>query len=331
MTLMILGEAWGREEEQLREPFVGAAGRMLKSSLSAVGIRYDECYTTLVFHLRPQPTNDIKNLCGPKSEGIPGLPALVSGKYVRAEYSSELTRLYDELTKVKPTMILALGGTACWALGLGSSIKKIRGAPTMTKWGKVFPTIHPASIFRDWSQRVVFHADLEKVAREKEFPEIRRPQREIWVEPTMEDLHEFEARFITNCSKLSVDIETSGDEITCIGFAPSIDRALVVPFVLEDRSRYWKTRDEEVAAWQWVKRVCESHPHIVGQNFLYDMHRLWRSYGIATPGLQDDTMLLHHALYPELEKGLGFLGSVYTNEARWKFMRTADTLKKEDE
>jgi len=42
-------------------------------------------------------------------------------------------------------------------------------------------------------------------------------------------------------------------------------------------------------------------------------------------------MLLHHALFIELEKGLGFLGSVYTSEARWKFMRDVDTLKRGDE
>jgi hypothetical protein len=39
-------------------------------------------------------------------------------------------------------------------------------------------------------------------------------------------------------------------------------------------------------------------------------------------------MLLHHALQPESEKGLGFLGSVYTNEASWKLMRTS-TIKRD--
>jgi hypothetical protein len=43
-------------------------------------------------------------------------------------------------------------------------------------------------------------------------------------------------------------------------------------------------------------------------------------------------MLLHHSMQPELEKGLGFLGSVYTDEPSWKFMRTDhSTLKQADE
>jgi hypothetical protein len=33
-------------------------------------------------------------------------------------------------------------------------------------------------------------------------------------------------------------------------------------------------------------------------------------------------MLLHHAMQPEAPKGLEFLGSVYTNEASWKLMRS---------
>ena len=52
--------------------------------------------------------------------------------------------------------------------------------------------------------------------------------------------------------------------------------------------------------------------------------------GIACRGAAEDTMLLHHALQPEMEKGLAFLGSVYTDEATWKFMSKVDTLKKED-
>ena len=173
--IFILGEAWGQEEKRAGEPFVGASGRMLKASLRAVGIRYEDCYVSSVFNLQPEPSNDVRNLCGPKSDGIAGMPSLVSGKYVRAEYASELKRLHAELQSVRPTMILALGGTACWSLGISGSTKRLRGAPILSKFGKVFPTVHPAAIFRDWSLRPVFYADLAKAAKDAEYPEIRRP------------------------------------------------------------------------------------------------------------------------------------------------------------
>jgi hypothetical protein len=43
-------------------------------------------------------------------------------------------------------------------------------------------------------------------------------------------------------------------------------------------------------------------------------------------------MLLHHSLFPEMLKGLGFLGSIYTNEQSWKLMSRpkADTEKRDE-
>jgi hypothetical protein len=43
-------------------------------------------------------------------------------------------------------------------------------------------------------------------------------------------------------------------------------------------------------------------------------------------------MMLHHSLYPEMKKSLGFLGSIYTDEASWKLMRQEKTdTEKRDE
>jgi hypothetical protein len=41
-------------------------------------------------------------------------------------------------------------------------------------------------------------------------------------------------------------------------------------------------------------------------------------------------MLLHHALYPEAQKSLGYMGSLYTDEGSWKQMRGKTTIKRED-
>lgn len=336
--MVLVGEAWGKDEEEKREPFVGASGRMLNGILHSVGIDRRECFVTNVFNLRPQPTNDIKNLCGPKAEGIKGMPQLQSGKYVRAEYASEIERLYRELEVCKPNVIVALGATPAWALlhktpGFTSGIKKIRGAPLQSHLGyKVLPTYHPAAIMREFKLRPVVIADLTKAKREAEYPEVRRPLREIWIEPTLDDLSRFEREYIEPASYLSVDIETIGRQITCIGFAPENAVALVVPFYSKQvaSGNYWRTNEDERAAWEWVKRVLQLKKKFVFQNGLYDMRFLWEIMGITVPHAEDDTMLLHHALQPEMEKGLGFLGSIYSDEAQWKFMRKNETVKKED-
>lgn len=331
--IFLLGEAWGRDEESEGLPFVGMAGHILNSMLRQVGIKRDDCYVTNVFNLRPQPSNDVSNLCGPKAQGIPGLPPL-AGKYVRAEYASELARLDRELQIERPNVVIALGATAAWAMLGTSGIRAIRGSPAVGKFGlKVLPTYHPSAVGRDWTLRPIVLADLDKAVRESTHPELHRPQRFIHVEPTLNDLLTFEKQFIAPSADLSIDIETKEKQITCLGFAPTTDRCLVVPFYdpMKKDGNYWPSLTEELIAWGWVRRMCGLRKRLVFQNGLYDMHFLWRSYGITCPHATDDTMLMHHALQPEMEKGLGFMGSLYTDEASWKFMRDDhDTIKKED-
>lgn len=329
--IMVVGEAYGRDEELVEQPFVGASGRLLTGLLSQAGIARSECYLTNVFNLRPQ-SNDVKTLCGPKAEGIPDYPALVKGKYVRREFQPELERLFLEVEREKPNLVIALGASAAWAfLARGQNahpgIKSLRGAPSQSWFPvgngvKVLPTYHPAAILREYSLRPIVYADLCKAKREAEFPEVRRPMREIWIEPTLEDLIEFRTRYINPSPSLSIDIETKGDQITCIGFAPRPDIALVVPFFdpTAPGKNYWRGKSDELQAWRWVRDVCAMRKRIVFQNGLFDMHFLWRSYGIPVPYACHDTMLCHHALQPEMQKGLGFLASIYTNEQQWKFM-----------
>lgn len=333
MTLVaIVGEAWGKEEAEAGLPFVGPSGRFLNALLSQVGIERRDCLVSNVFNFQPKPSNNIINLCGPKSEAIPGTPYLLKGKYVRAEFAPELERLYKELTNAHPNLIIALGGTASWAILRTSGVKKIRGAPIVSPYGKVMVTYHPAAVLRDWSLRTVLLADLHKCAREQAYPDVRRPRRAVHIEPSLPDLYEFERQYILPSPDLSVDIETIGPQITQMAFAPTVDRVLVVPF--RDRTKpdqnYWPTIQDEVEVWKWVRHICALKKRIVGQNFLYDMNVLWSSYGIPVPHAQEDTMLCQHALYPELEKGLDFLGSIHSDEPRWKIDYKNQTRKRED-
>lgn len=339
---MIVGEAWGDEEREAHMPFVGPSGKILNSMLRQVGINRDECYVTNVFNLQPQPRNDVENLAGPKETRLEGYPAIKSGKYIRREYAPELERLFLEIRNEQPSLILALGASAAWALLGTSGIKKIRGAPSLLSGPalaaigspiKVFPTYHPAAVMREWTLRPQVIADLNKAKREAEFPELRRPKREIWIAPTLADLADFERLYIDPSDSLSIDIETASEQITCVGFAPDPHHALVVPFVdaTNRDGNYWRSLNDELMAWTYVRHWCRLAKRVVGQNFLYDMNYLWSRYGISVPSATDDTMLLHHALQPEMEKGLGFLASIYTDELPWKFMRAKhETLKQED-
>jgi DNA polymerase I-like protein with 3'-5' exonuclease and polymerase domains len=134
---------------------------------------------------------------------------------------------------------------------------------------------------------------------------------------------------------LACDIETEKGMIKCIGFARSRYNACVVPFIdwKSPTGSYWPDTTAELAAWELCERLLTSPSiAIVGQNFLYDLQYITRA-GIRPARCEEDTMLRHHSLFPELQKGLGFLGSIYTNEASWKLLRKhkADEPEKKDE
>lgn len=312
-----------------------AAGNFLKAALSQVGIEWRDAQ---FFSLFSESVPDIKPLCGKQNESIPGTYAVLKGKYLKAEYGPTLRAFWNKINYAKPTVIIALGSLGQWAVTGESNMKNFRGTfleglSDINKV-KVISTYTPQAVFKEWKVRPVFFADLEKAAKNSTFSEIRRPRRSIFIEPTYDDLLSFEAEYITPSPWLSIDIETSGRAITCLSIAPSPTVSLVIPFLMNQGRLYWKTLEEEVRVWEWIKRICALDKCAVFQNGMYDMHHLWRNYGIPVMAAAngEDSMLLHHALQPEMEKGLRFLGSIYTQEQAWKFMgrRNVDTIKRED-
>jgi len=345
--IAIIGEAWGEAEAKARSPFIGWSGQELTRMLAEAGIHRTDCFLTNVFNLHP-PGNDRSFFCGPKEERLEGWPKLLHGlekgmsnyrgDYVRKDFAPELERLSDELVDLDPNIIIALGNTACWALLGTTSISRLRGTTQLSthcaSGFKVLPTYHPAAVLRQWDLRPVTVVDLAKAHRESAFPDIRRPFREIWIEPDLKDIHDFLAQHVAPASLLSVDIETSGRRVTCIGFAPSPRTALVIPFTHPGRlgGNYWPTESLDRQVWGLVKGILENpHPPKLFQNGLYDSAFLYRGYGIRVAGAAEDTMLLHYSLQPESPKALAFLGSVYANEVNWKDMRQKKTTIKKDD
>lgn len=336
--IALIGEAWGEQEEIAKRPFIGAAGQELDRILVDAGISRSSCFLSNVLNLRP-PGNDLGHLCCTRSEGgyIPGYPAIAAGRYLRNEFAPEVSRLYSELREVSPNVTVLLGPAACWALLGKTQVSKLRGAVSTSHYVpglKVIPTYHPAAVLREYDLRTVTVLDFMKAAVEAEFPEVRRSNREIWLDPTLDDIERFTREHINGCKVLAFDIETSHDQITCIGFAPRNDVCLVVPFwdVRSPNGSYWKSAEEEDEAWRLVAKILDGPEPKVGQNGLYDIQYLWMKYGIPVRNYDHDTMLLHHSLMPEAPKGLDFLGSVYCNEPAWKMDRPKgkNTIKRED-
>lgn len=356
--IVIVGEAWGETEDKEKKPFAGYSGKELFHILtevfhdvepkeaafvkqcmnSTLWVKERETWLqeasimfTNVLAKRP-PSNNLDAWCGKKADvgaSYP-FPPLKQGKYLLWEHLDEVQRLIAELREAQPNLIIAMGNTACWAILRTTAISKIRGAVAMSPYGKTLPTYHPAAIMRQWSWRPILVADLMKARREASTPDIIRPSRQVLVNPTLSEMNWWFNHHGCGASALAVDIETLRGQISMVGFASSPKQALVIPFIKNNGASHWETHEQEISAWNMVERLLQLPCPKIFQNGLYDLQYLLKM-GMKPVNCLHDTMLLHHSIYPEMQKGLGFLGSIYSNESSWKLLRgKAEELKKDE-
>lgn len=354
--VVLVGEAWGENEELLKVPFVGWSGYELSKMLFEAGLVQEEplaqtsfsnmmlaewwkrqgLLLTNVFAFRP-PENKLAHISGKKAQVGAGYwrqPLSKTG-YILPEYLCELERLKEELLAYDRHCIVALGAVAAWALMNNPKITSIRGvagtASALAPSLKVLATYHPAGILRNWSWRTIAVADLKKVAiRESTFSEVRRPERSVLINPNLHDVREWFKRPVL---LYSVDTETKRGQIEMVGFARSPRDAIVIPLVdfRKENYSYWSP-EEEVEIYKIIRDVLQGPIPKLGQNFLYDLQYFIRALKIRPRNCREDTMLLSHALTPEMPKSLGFLGSIHTNEASWKLWHSKqhEELKREE-
>lgn len=323
-SIAIVGEAPGAEEERVGEPFVGASGRLLSSALHGAGIMRTSCFITNVCRQRP-PGNDISEwLSENKKCPTPGWRH-EKGLWIHPHIATGLVELKRELEAVKPQVIIALGGTALWALTPHTGISKWRGSRIEVpdrSW-TVVPSIHPAAVLRQPEQQVVLQMDLLRARLILEGKQRPRAYN-FTIRPTFHQVLAQLLRLETLAARkelvLSCDVETRAGYTACIGLAWSFEDALCIP-ILEarrDRPFYWTVAEETEIRFRLYKLF--RHPNIlwVGQNFLYDCQYFVRE-GMGHPLRVFDTMIGHHSIYSNLRKGLDFLSSMYAHDhVYWK-------------
>lgn len=237
--------------------------------------------------------------------------------------SEHMEALDNTIESVQPKVIVAAGKLITYCLTGKSPLTAFRGYPFLYNDRIVVPVLEPEEMI--WSNYIWRHYlshDLQKV---------KRYAREGWKNPNLDisyshtfgELCEL-LRQLQTIDRTSVDIEVSNFEVSCIGFTTGIDRAISIAF--DDR---W-TEEEETEIWRLVAAILEN-PHIVkiGQNFIFDIYFLMYRMGIFIHGYIQDSMMAHSIMYPEFLKGLGFLGSVYTDLPYWKDMVSFKNIKKE--
>lgn len=312
--IVIVGEAPGATEQRTGVPFSGASGELLDRMLSRVGISRQACFVTNICHVQP-PGNDFQKFLKPK----PTLD-LIQG----------LVRLRDDLNEIKPNLVIALGAVPLQFLTGKVGISKWRGSilqSTLVEGLKVIATYHPAAILREWDYKAVAEFDLARCAIDSTFAELRYTERQLYLDPPREEAERLAAE-LRNAEWLAEDIECfeAGGRwrLACVGFSDRADRALVLPADAD-----WKIN--------LIRELSECDVKKVFQNGMFDVTVLKES-GINVKNFAWDTMLAHHACYPEcassedemaklsgkkkkqaaIQKGLAFLVSIHTRQPFYK-------------
>lgn len=322
-SVMIVGEAFGRDEAKEGIPFVGASGKELERMLEQAGFVPENIRYTNVVNERP-PNNEIdKWFYSSKTKASAAGASEVAGKYPKDVILTGIEQLREEIQETAPELILALGNTALWAVTGQWGITKWRGSRMDCRGGPVgdfpitvIPTYHPAAILRQYSWRHIAMHDLRYAIENIPAP-IPEPDWNFTLRPSLEEAQSFLAWIATmgdnHKIRISADIETRGGQISCIGFAVDSETAVCIPFLSTSTpdGSYWSLEDE-VEVLKWVRTIL-THPNIevVWQNGTYDVQYILHCWQFV-PNVTHDTMLMQHAAFPgALPKGLDFIASMY--------------------
>lgn len=132
--LVLVGEQPGQEEDLAGRPFVGPAGRLLDHALAQAGIARERVFlTNAVKHFKWEPRGTRRMHKTPAQREIEA-----------CEYW-----LQQELARIRPSVVLALGATAGRALlGGPVTISMLRGRPIERDDYAVVVTYHPSAVLR---------------------------------------------------------------------------------------------------------------------------------------------------------------------------------------
>jgi uracil-DNA glycosylase family 4 len=284
----------------------GSSGKLLWEILEGEGIQRKDCYVTSL----------VKNW--------------ISDTEIEANcYSQEwLALLREELLAIKPNIVLALGphvlNALCnydpnynWLNAAKLPLMNWRGSlmeSTLVPGLKVLPSIHPTTVLRQWNWRGLLQVDTSKIKYESTFPEIRRSERRFLLFPTFNESIDY---LESLDQPYAIDIEGNNSEIACVGFARNASEAMCIPIVTQDLKPCWNEH-QELLIWKAIAKQLARPVPIVAQNAIYDL--FWLSLYGCKPYLKEiyDTMLMINLRYPEMDKGLDMIGSIYSDMAFWK-------------
>lgn len=296
---MLVGEAPGREEDQKGQVFVGKAGSLLRDLLSNLKFPPDQVYITNSVKCWPGPGNPTPN---------------------REQINQCRKHLEQEISRVKPKVIVMLGATALQSVSRRSKITFYRGKVWSHDGIYFVPTFHPSSVFYSPSRLDMIVEDLGYARKLGE-------ESGIWDEVDvrilydMKDVRDFFDFYRTFRDPVVNDLETNvihpwdqGSKILTLGFSWKEYEGVSIPLHHKESPFRPEECDEIISLFK--SSLLERSRNRYGYeayNAVFDIMWLKYKLGFEDPYLTFDPYLAHHLLNEEIKRpSLSHLALKYT-------------------
>jgi DNA polymerase len=152
-SLMLIGEAPGKQEDLSGRPFVGRAGRLLEDLLSGIGLSRDDVFITNIVKHRPpgnrDPLPEEIRACSPylgeQIRNVGPKVIVTLGRHSSRYILSFLPVEFDRITEIR--------GRVYHGVVFGQSVSLI-------------PTLHPAAVLYNPRYREALEEDFRVIERE---------------------------------------------------------------------------------------------------------------------------------------------------------------------
>ena len=145
-TIVIIGEAPGKREDEQGVPFVGASGKLLDELLASIHLTRDDVYITNIVKYRPPDNRDPR----------------------RDEKEAFAPYLSAQLAIIQPKIIITLGRHSMEFFLPQQRIGETHGPPHpqgLDGWqSTLIPLYHPAAALYNGSLRQTLFTDMQMVA-----------------------------------------------------------------------------------------------------------------------------------------------------------------------
>lgn len=303
-VILFVGEGPGRNEDEQNRPFIGDSGQLLRDFIQGNG--YDtEAYITVPWRI----TNAVR--CRPH---IDNNGKKKDRKPTKGELEACLPYLAEEIERLQPKVIVALGETALIAL-MGEKYKGItkwRGTVIDAGEFLVIPTFHPAYVMRniDDPRSVVakqFEQDMQLINEVAINGKPDDLEVKITTPKNLEELREA-LNLLESKDELAFDVETNsysgtevdslwsqGFKLLSISFAYSDREAVAIPLFHKDSP----FAGDPTLSGEYVRILALlKNKKTIAHNGKFDMEAIYRQWGVwVEQGY--DTILAHYLLEEE--------------------------------